>query len=755
MFKNKICSFVILLCSISYSQQNLNFSGTVKFRNKILSEIIIELNFKKRIDYAISNSNGLYQFNIKNFNLNDTLFIRVSNPIYKKFKQTIILTNEMKILDIDLEILNIEQLAEIEVKTSYKTKRVAGKTIHKINKNEYIKNATAEDVLSKIPSVFYNKNTNKTLVDGTLNGIVFVDGTQTRPNEIKQLNVSEIDKVEVINNPSAIYGADFTGAIINITTKKGKLEFFKGSIEANTGLVINSNGISASISYKKGFFNIKTDASFLKRNEKSSSNINRIDNNVNFDQKSTSSSINYQDYFNTILGFKFSEKLKLTIDNYNGGFEFDSFDQGVTILNNSLKTNLINAFNTKNRETEVASVLKYKIQDNKVLNIKHSYLLEKDSNINEVNQSRAEVGSQCVGNSFNINYNLTEVKFIKNTSSIIFDLKYINRFFNFKYSDFYINQNIFNATIDISNQWTDKFSSQNSLTFEKSNNKNDLFNKDYNLFLPTINLLYGFEKSFDLSFGYSRRLLRPGSADLNDALLVFGPGVAYQGNANLNQQFKNYFFLSLNKSFDSDTVGLKFFNSNINDFISDVYKSQGTLLIRTIDNVAKFNSTGFNISYTTIILKKLNLNLDSGFNYNVIENDAMNNLIDKNSGISFNGSFYLDANFFKNKLAVSLSGYQDESPNFTLLSKRVTYPSFSLSLSTNLFKEKIKLSLYANNLMGNNFTGFNDTSTSNNFNQTMNFRNNQTNIQLGLSYNFGKTFDDIEVNKIENEDIRK
>lgn len=754
MFIKKNFFFFFLLSSISYSQQNFNFSGTVKSRNKFLPDVIIELNFKKGSDYAISNSNGSYKFSNQNYKLNDTLFIRVSNPIYKEFKQSIILTNETIILDIDLEFSNIEQLKEVEIKSDYKTRHFAGKSIYKINKNDFIKNATAADVLSKIPSIFYNKNSNETIVNGTLVGTVFIDGIRVKGNEIGQLNVFEIDKVEVINNPSSIYGVDFIGAIVNISSKKNNSQFLKGNIDISSGLLNNLNSIGLNFSFKKGFFYINTNASFFKENQNSSLEINRINKSEIFEQKSSTIATNNFNNFNTILGFKFSKKLDLTVDSYSGGYQLNDFGNGFTFINNSLKNNFVNANNINNRDSEVASVLKYKIFKNKTLNVKHTYLLENSMNINEFDQFLVNVGSQSKANSFNINYGLSDVKFLKNTNSIIFDLKYIHRLFNFTDSDFYINQNIFNATIDVTNQWTEKLSSEASFTYENSINKNDFFLKKYNLFLPSFNFLYSFEKSIDLNAGYSRRLLRPSPADLNNKLILSSPGVGYQGNEDLDQQIRSYFFISLNKSYKLDVIGFKIYNVSINDFISDVYKNQGIILIRTLDNVAKFYSTGFNFSFSTIILKKINLNLDSGLNYNVIENNAVENIINKNNGFTFNGSFYLDANFFKNKLAISLSGFQ-EGPNYTLLAKRVIYPSFRLSISTNIFKEKVKLSLYANNLLGNNFTGFNDKSATNNFSQSFITRNNKTNIQVSLSYNFGKTFEDIEVNKIENEDIRK
>ena len=107
------------------------------------------------------------------------------------------------------------------------------------------------------------------------------------------------------------------------------------------------------------------------------------------------------------------------------------------------------------------------------------------------------------------------------------------------------------------------------------------------------------------------------------------------------------------------------------------------------------------------------------------------------------------------KISVSVSGRQN-GPNYSLLAKRVTFPYLDLTVSTNLIKDKLSLTLYGQSLLGNNYNGFDDITNYNNFYQKIVARNNSSNLLLTLTYNFGKVFDDkIDDNGINNDDIRK
>lgn len=753
MFKKYF--FFLLIPLLSFSQNNFSLSGKIKSGDTFLSEALLELQTSKTSKLAVSSSNGDYKFNSIDCSLNDTLVLKVNFLGYKPFIKTFIANQVELIFDIELESLAPEALKEVVVHGSNAVHN-ADKSTYKINQKDFIKNAKGTEVFNKIPNVFYNE-LNGVIVDGTLKGKIFIDGIEALPSEIKNIRAADVDKVEVINNPSAIYGTDFSGAIVNIITKKTNKEFFKGSLPVTGGLKNNLWAIDPTLAYKKGIFTIKSEGGFSQNDQISKDNIKRNDINGNYTQNFIDNTRVNQFYLNTIFDFKFSEKSNLTIKEDYGGYKFRGNMSGTSNLNDDVNT-FTNSSQTTNKDIGVASVYKYNFKENRTFYFKTLFEIWDEfykSEYNNQSITNFDIKSTRKEFAVDLNYSIEKLKIFKKNGNIIYDAKYINRNYSFSNNDFYVTQNIFNATTDITTKWNDKFSTQLAVTFEYSENKNDTFYKKYNMILPTFNAIYHFKRKIKTRLGFSQKILRPGPGDLNDVLIISSPGVASKGNSNLNQQKRNYYFMSFNKEFENDNISLKLFKASINNSIVNVYKKDGNLLVRTLDNAAKFNSTGINLSYTTNLFHKFDVNLESGMNYNVYETDDISTVIKKNSGTSFNNSISISSNLFKDKVSVSLSSSY-ESPNYTLLSKRISYPYLDFRINTNLFKDKLSVSLYGQNLLGNSATLVRDTSFSDTFQQTHESRNNFTNLLLTLTYNFGKDFEnEIIDNNIKNIDIRK
>ncbi len=117
--------------------------------------------------------------------------------------------------------------------------------------------------------------------------------------------------------------------------------------------------------------------------------------------------------------------------------------------------------------------------------------------------------------------------------------------------------------------------------------------------MPVFNALYRFDNKIDAKFSYSKKILRPSASDLNTQLILINPGNAVQGNFNLDPQLMNYFALNFNKAIKKDNFSLKFYNESINNAIVNVYRVDGDLLIKTIENAAQYNSTGVNFGLRT------------------------------------------------------------------------------------------------------------------------------------------------------------
>ena len=101
------------------------------------------------------------------------------------------------------------------------------------------------------------------LIDGKPAGMMGFSG----PNAFKQLQGNEIDKVEIITNPSSRYSAEGSSGILNIILKKERLKGLNGSINLNTGYP-TQNGISTNFNYRKSKFSVFASISLNQRETK-------------------------------------------------------------------------------------------------------------------------------------------------------------------------------------------------------------------------------------------------------------------------------------------------------------------------------------------------------------------------------------------------------------------------------------------------------------------------------------------------------
>ncbi|QJW90303.1 TonB-dependent receptor [Spirosoma taeanense] len=134
---------------------------------------------------------------------------------------------------------------------------------------------SAVDILQNVPSVTLD-------VDGTLslrgssNVIVLVDGKPSgltgldRQAVLDQIPASNIERIEVITNPSSRYDADGAAGIINIILKKERAPGFNGTAQVNIGTRDKYNAsVNLNARFKKlnvfGSYNFRADRRFQYR----------------------------------------------------------------------------------------------------------------------------------------------------------------------------------------------------------------------------------------------------------------------------------------------------------------------------------------------------------------------------------------------------------------------------------------------------------------------------------------------------------
>ncbi|WP_240606374.1 TonB-dependent receptor domain-containing protein [Phenylobacterium kunshanense] len=122
------------------------------------------------------------------------------------------------------------------------------------------------DALRNVPSLEVDVQGNVAL-RGDTNVTILIDGKpsgmfqgDTRAQALQNLPADQIDRVEVITNPSAAFDPNGSGGIINLVTKKTRKAGANGSVRANVGSQGRQNG-GVSASYRDGKLTLSGDAS--------------------------------------------------------------------------------------------------------------------------------------------------------------------------------------------------------------------------------------------------------------------------------------------------------------------------------------------------------------------------------------------------------------------------------------------------------------------------------------------------------------
>ena len=125
------------------------------------------------------------------------------------------------------------------------------KKVINVDKFYTASSGTAVDVLENVPSVAVDAERNVT-VRGSSGFTVLIDGRPTimsAADALEQYPASAIDKIEIITNPSAKYDPEGTAGIINIITKKQKMQGMSGIANVNIGMY-NNYGADALVQFK-------------------------------------------------------------------------------------------------------------------------------------------------------------------------------------------------------------------------------------------------------------------------------------------------------------------------------------------------------------------------------------------------------------------------------------------------------------------------------------------------------------------------
>jgi ferric enterobactin receptor len=742
--------FLFLLFALKLHGQEITISGTVTSTKNVIPDAFIKISDKGQISNAITNDKGFFEFK-KYKKQSDSLLFTVYKTGFLPFKKMITTNEQLDNINFRLLKDSINQLQEVTI-TSNSTINKSGKTIYKISSKDYLKNAKSDVALNSLPNVSIQEG--NIMIDNRKKAIVFIDGIESSMEELKRLDVKDVNKIEVIYNPSASFGSENLGGVIQVITKKKGENFIKGELEAYSGVRLEARGILPSLSLKTKYITFKSFYSYSTNNQNIENELTRVVNNTVFNQYNYRKVKGWQDYFSSRIKLILNPKSSINISGNLYRYEFEGKSNGY--YNNSVSKNFSIDDLEQLNKWSISSVYNYNFNPKSNIFIKFKYFDYKNkdqSKYIEVNETTVfnSIYSNSKETSSEIVFQKKAVQLFKLPLEYSIGYKSIFRRFNFQSNNFNFNQNINAIYVNTDIDFSANFSMSTSLTADFTVNKSQVLDQNYNFILPTISGLYKLSENLNLNLDYSRKITRPSGNYLNPDAIFYNPSFKLQGNINLRPQIRDLYEVSLSKQLKNQTsISAKIFNDYTKDAIIETFVNQNNIITNTYSNAGEVNIYGLNMGINTKIFHKiLSVNINTGINYNDYNSNSLNTLIKQNKGYSFNSSVNLNT-LIKNKISLTLNGNLN-SPNYSLVSKSTIQPLLSFDAESTFFKENLNVRFSYTDMFGWRTKSI-DNIGYNDFSQTIITKNKTTNFLLTLVYHFGKNFSDRFNNPIINND---
>jgi outer membrane receptor protein involved in Fe transport len=462
------------------------------------------------------------------------------------------------------------------------------KKIFNVDKNLVSAGGSAIDVLRQVPTLNVDID-GKISLRGSESLVIFINGkpsgltAQNREQILMQIPASNIDRIELITNPSAKYDAEGMSGIINIITKKNIADGFSGNTTAGIGTNHKYNGsftanyrtekIATSntigFRYNQRFFNgynLRTN----EFNNQPTYSINQRNGGNTYNSAPTFSG-NTEFFFNKhslSLNYLFSYGYEDRPEDIE--YEFlDSSDWVTRMYNRATKTieetysadgGITYAFKNpeKKRDLIIASNISYN------LNFRNSYFTQQEKTLDNEIDTTYNTG---LSNNYQTYRNLVSVTQLDYTHPFAKKYKFetggkvtirnLDNDFNADSLDYSLNTwvpmtSLINRFIYLENvnaiygtfsgSIKEKFGYQLGLRVEQTNIRgnqvvgNIEFTKNYVNFFPSVFLSYKFNKEHEIQLNYSRRINRPSLGNINPFGDYEDPLNIRVGNPDLNPE---------------------------------------------------------------------------------------------------------------------------------------------------------------------------------------------------------------------------
>lgn len=239
--------FIFLAFGSLAQNTNITLSGIVKDNASKTGLAFVNIILKKAFDSSfivgtITNEEG--RFTLSGLKPGNN-YVEISYAGYEMKRQTVLIGGLSAFLDLGtIELTNTAKVLEQVTVTTTQQRGVSEKLDKKtfsVADNVSQAGGSVLQVMNNLPGITTSQD-GKIQLRGSDKVAVLIDGKQTAltgfggQTGLDNIPASAIERIEIINNPSAKYDANGNAGIINIIYKKNKQEGFNGKIGLTKGL---------------------------------------------------------------------------------------------------------------------------------------------------------------------------------------------------------------------------------------------------------------------------------------------------------------------------------------------------------------------------------------------------------------------------------------------------------------------------------------------------------------------------------------
>jgi hypothetical protein len=562
------------------SQEKL-IRGSVYDEGKLhVPDVLVTVKHHEIIHRLITDDKGEFKLRIPAAK-NDSLYVSADKMGYAGIADSLVKINPPADIRITLRETDFA-LPDIAVSASGNRIEKSDKIIYKLSPGDYLKGAQADIALRNIPDLAISGNDIR--MENRKSVTIFIDGIESSFNELTTIKADEIEKVEVISNPSSSFGSELSGGVIHIIRRNRTEHAFKGELNAGKGLRLGKWMTGALLAFQNKWITLNASYTYQTNNQNSHAELDREYPDGTDRQTVDRKTKGRQDFLSARMRIILTPVSNLILSGNLSGYGFNSTnDVLVKPLESDDFTKYI--FDSKEgwKNIKLDALYRYQFRKDHLLYVKGKYLNYLNTNEtaymqgSKVNSGIAEYTAEGV-------YEKTNIAAFSCLMNMKAGYKTIFREYELNRSSF-IYQNIHSAYLDFNATVSQDLSLSASLFAEYTRNTAEDIKSDYNRILPLLSLMYKLPHQTNIRLNYSKKITRPSADYLNQNPIIINPLHILVGNMHLLPQDRHSYEAGITKGINNGRLlSLHISRNTYTNLISETLVKEGNMIINSYNN---------------------------------------------------------------------------------------------------------------------------------------------------------------------------